>query len=274
LKSILITGCSSGIGYDSAKTLNKRGWRVFATCRKEEDCKRLREEGLESFIIDYQDEETIRSGLEHCLNLTGGTLNAVFNNGAYAIPGALEDLPTDGLKEIFQTNFFGYHELIRLTIPIMRKQGYGRIINCSSILGFIALQFRGAYTSTKFALEGFSDTLRVELRDSEIKVILIQPGPITSKIRENSVFHFEKWIDWEKSARATQYKNELIPRMYHSNGPDKFELLPSAVTKKLIMALESRNPKTRYLITTPTYFMYFLKKFLPTKSLDWTISKI
>ena len=242
-KSILITGCSSGIGYDSACTLHRRGWQVFATCRKKEDCERLRAEGLESFVLDYENPKSITSAVKKVVKLTGGTLDALFNNGAYAIPGAVEDLPRDALKQTFEANLFGWHDLIVQVIPIMRAQGHGRIINCSSVLGFIPMRWRGSYVATKYALEGLTDTLRIEMRDTNIKIILLQPGPITSKFRHNSIIGFEKWIKWQNSARASQYKSILINRLYNKSlQKDQFELPASAVTKKLIRALEEANP--------------------------------
>ncbi|HEV8034048.1 SDR family NAD(P)-dependent oxidoreductase [Yoonia sp.] len=269
-KSILITGCSSGIGYDAAYGLRAAGWRVFASCRKQEDCDRLRSEGFESPRIDYADADSIVTGLAETLEATGGTLDALYNNGAYACPGAVEDLPVGALREIFETNVFGWHELTRLVIPVMRAQGHGRIINCSSVLGFVALRWRGAYVATKYALEGLTDVLRIEMRDTPIKVILIEPGPITAKIRENAIPHFEKWIDWEGSARAGQYA-QLRSRLYDDNGPDRFELPPSAVTRKILHALTSARPKPRYYVTTPTYLMGFLRRVLPTRLLDAVI---
>ena len=202
-KSILITGCSSGIGYCAAHGLKAAGWRVFASCRAKEDCDRLTAEGLESPLIDYARPETIHTGLNEVLDATGGTLFALFNNGAHATPGAVEDLPTDALREIFEANFFGWHELTRAVIPVMRQQGYGRIIQNSSVLGFVTMPWRGAYNATKFAIEGLTDTLRIEMRDTNVHVILIEPGPVTSKIRENSIPHFERWIDWQASASQT-----------------------------------------------------------------------
>lgn len=266
-KTILITGCSTGIGLDAARGLRDAGWRVFASCRKAEDCARLRTEGFESPRIDYADPESIVLGLAETLEATGGTLDALYNNGAYACPGAVEDLPTQALREIFETNLFGWHELTRLVIPVMRKQGHGRIVNCSSVLGFVGLRWRGAYVATKFALEGLTDVLRVEMSDTNIKVILIEPGPITSKIRENAIPHFEKWIDWENSARADQYP-ELKKRLYEDNGPDQFELPARATTKKIIHAVTSPRPKPRYYVTTPTYLMGFLRRILSTRLLD------
>ncbi|MDE0530458.1 MAG: SDR family NAD(P)-dependent oxidoreductase [Albidovulum sp.] len=274
-KSILVTGCSSGIGYDAAFGLRKRGWRVFATCRKEADCQRLIKSGLESFRLDYADEASIADGFGEAIERTGGTLDALFNNGAYAMPGAVEDLPRDALRDIFETNLFGYHDLTRRAIPVMRSQGYGRIVNNSSVLGFCALRMRGAYASTKHALNGLTDTLRLELSRTDIKVILIEPGPVTSKIRENSRQHFERWIDCENSVWADFYRRSLKPRLYDpKQARDKFELPASAVTAKLVSALESRSPKPHYYVTTPTFIIGFLKRALPIRAQDKFLLKI
>jgi NAD(P)-dependent dehydrogenase (short-subunit alcohol dehydrogenase family) len=272
-KSILITGCSSGIGLASAMGLRERGWRVFASCKQQVDCDRLRAMGFDSPRIDYTDTASIHSGLNEVLDATGGTLDALFNNGAYAIPGAVEDLPTDALRAIFDANFFGWHELTRCLLPIMRAQGYGRIVQCSSVLGFVTMPWRGAYNATKFALEGLTDTLRIEMRDTDIKIILIEPGPITTKFRINAITHFEKWIDWENAPRAEQYQTKLRERLYNSSGPDTFELPPEAVAKKLVQALESKRPRPRYFVTTPTYLMAALRRLLPTRALDWVLSR-
>lgn len=273
-KTILITGCSSGIGYDAAHGLKRAGWRVFATCRAEADCERLRGEGLESFRLDYADQASIKAGLEEALLRTGGTLGAVFNNGAFGCPGALEDLPMGALREIFEVNLFGYHELARLVIPVMRRQGHGRIVNCSSVLGLVAMRWRGAYVATKFAMEGLTDVLRIEMSDTPIKVILIEPGPITSRIRANSIPHFERWVDWKASPRRAQYESTLLKRLYESTGkPDRFELPARAVTAKLQRALESPRPKARYFVTTPTYLMNVARRILPGAALDWVLGR-
>ncbi len=271
-KSILITGCSSGIGLDAARTLKARGWRVFATCRQQGDCDRLLAEGLESFPLDYADEASIAAAVDTVLERTGGTLDAVFNNGAFACPGAVEDLPRGALRAIFEVNLFGYHDLARRVIPVMRKQGHGRIINCSSVLGLVGMTFRGAYVATKFAMEGLSDVLRIEMQGTGVKVILIEPGPIGTRIRENAIPHFERWIDWENSARRDQYAT-LRARLYEKSGPDRFELPASAVTAKLIHALEAARPAPRYFVTTPTYLMNVARRLLPTRMLDWMIAK-
>ena len=271
-KTILITGCSSGIGYDAAYGLRARGWRVFASCRQSDDCARLKGEGFESPLIDYADADTIDSGLAEVLAATGGTLDALYNNGAFACPGALEDLPRGALRAIFETNVFGVHDLTRAVIPVMRNQGYGRIINCSSVLGLVGMKWRGAYVATKFALEGLTDVLRIEMADTAIKIILLEPGPITSKIRENAIPHFEQWIDYENSALSPQYV-ELRKRLYKDSGPDKFELPASAVTKKLVHALESKHPKPRYYVTVPTHITGILRRILTTRALDRIIQK-
>ncbi|WP_340288046.1 SDR family oxidoreductase [Sulfitobacter pontiacus] len=272
-RTILITGCSSGIGYAAAHTLRERGWRVFTSCRQTRDCERLAAEGFDAPQLDYTDASSIAAALDHVLEQTGGTLDALYNNGAHATPGAVEDLPTDALREIFESNFFGWHELTRKIIPVMRAQGHGRIIQCSSVLGFITMPWRGAYNSTKFALEGLTDTLRIELRDTPIHVTLIEPGPITSNIRANSIPHFERWIDWKSSARKAQYESALLDRLYTARGPDRFELPPQAVVDKLIHALEADRPRPRYYVTTPTRISGILKRILPTRALDWVLSR-
>ncbi|MES2914856.1 MAG: SDR family NAD(P)-dependent oxidoreductase [Pseudomonadota bacterium] len=272
-RSILITGCSSGIGLDAARTLHARGWRVFATCRQEVDCDRLRAEGLESFRLDYADEDSIAAAVAEVKTRTGGTLDALYNNGAFACPGAVEDLPRGALREIFEVNLFGYHDLTRLVIPMMRRQGHGRIVNCSSVLGLVGMTWRGAYVATKFAMEGLTDVLRIEMKGTGIEIILIEPGPIATKIRENAVPHFEKWVDWENSARSAQYVS-LRGRLYDRKvKKDTFELGPEAVTAKLIRAIEDPRPKPRYFVTTPTYLMGFARRLLPTLALDWLIAK-
>lgn len=272
-KSILITGCSSGIGYTAAHGMRARGWRVFAACRSAEDCARLQAEGFDAPRLDYADDASIDAALKEVLEATGGTLDALFNNGAYAIPGAVEDLPTDALRTIFEANFFGWHTLTRAVIPVMRAQGHGRIVQCSSVLGLVSMPWRGAYNATKFALEGLTDTLRQEMSDTQIRAILIEPGPVTSDFRKNAARQFEKWIDWQASARAEQYDRELRTRLYRPDSKDTFELPPEAVLKKLIHAVESPRPRPRYYVTTPTYIVAFARRILPTRALDWMMNR-
>lgn len=253
--------------------MKARGWQVLATCRKAEDAERLRSEGLTCGVLDYTDPDSIEAGLAWALEETGGTLDALFNNGAYGMPAAVEDLPMDGLRAIFENNFFGWHDLTRRVIPIMRAQGHGRIVQNSSVLGFVPLRWRGAYVSTKYALEGLTDTLRIEMRDTPIHVSIIEPGPVTSRFRANSQKQFERWIDWEDSPRADEYRDWLIPRFQNESARKApFELPPVAVAEKLIHALEARRPRARYYVTTPTYALGWLKRILPTRMLDWVIA--
>jgi NAD(P)-dependent dehydrogenase (short-subunit alcohol dehydrogenase family) len=272
--SLLITGSSSGIGYDAAHGMKARGWRVFATCRHAEDCARLEAEGLESFALDHTSADSIRTALAQATARSGGTLDAIFANGAFGLPGAAEDLPTEALREIFEANFFGVHELVRQTLPIMRAQGHGRVVLNSSVLGFTHLRWRAAYVATKFALEGYADTLRVEMADANIHTILIQPGPVTSMLRQKSQPHFERWIDWQASPRRAAYEARVLPRLYDTSGKrDPFQLDPEAVTKVLARALTARNPRPRYRVTLPTTVSAIAKRLLSTRMLDRFVAR-
>lgn len=275
MRTILITGCSSGIGLDAARKLRALGWRVFATCRAEEDSARLAAEGLESFRLDLADEVSVAAGAGEALDRAGDRLDALFNNGAFAIPGAVEDLPRDALRAIFETNLFGQIDLTNRVLPAMRAQGFGRVVMNSSVLGFAALPWRGAYVATKFALEGITDALRLELRGSGVAVALIEPGPIATPFRAKSIPHFERWIDWRASPHREAYETRLLKRLYQPDaGADRFELPASAVTAKLIAALESPNPEPRYFVTTPTHAMGALKRLLPARMLDALVARL
>lgn len=266
-KSILITGCSSGIGLHCADALKKRGYRVFATARNTQDVDVLLQAGFESVQLDLDDSMSIQRAVAWVLEQTGGQLDALFNNGAYGQPGAVEDLTRDALRKQFETNVFGTSELTNLVLKTMRKQGYGRIVQNSSILGFVALPFRGAYNASKFALEGLTDTLRLELKGSDIHISLIEPGPITSAFRQNALKALHQNVDMINSFHQQGYKNALA-RLSATDKQAAFTLGPEAVAKRLIHALESKNPKARYYVTFPTYLMGYLKRILPTKWLD------
>jgi NAD(P)-dependent dehydrogenase (short-subunit alcohol dehydrogenase family) len=269
MKTILITGCSSGIGYDAAETLRKKGWRVLATCRKKTDCQRLRHEGFETFVLDYSKEDSINFAVEYIKNYNNGKLDALFNNGAYALPGAVEDLTRDSLRKIFEVNFFGHVELMNKLLPSLKNSIDGRVINCSSVLGFAALPYRGAYNATKFAIEAITDTIRREETAKTIKFILLEPGPIRTKIRQNSIPHFEKSINWKNSDLVETYKTRIFERLYQSERElDFFEQKPDQVTKKLLSALNSKKPKKRYYVTYPTHVANIINRFLPTSLQD------
>ncbi|MEP2532130.1 SDR family NAD(P)-dependent oxidoreductase [Shimia sp.] len=273
-QSILITGCSTGIGHQSALAMRDAGWRVFASCRQQKDCDRLRTEGFESPLIDYCDPASIETGLAEVLDATGGTLDALFNNGARGLPGAVEDVPTEAFRDLFESNLIGWHDLTRRILPVMRAQGHGRIVNCSSVLGYVPMRYRGAYAATKYALEGWSDCLRIELRDTAIHTILIQPGPITTALRRNNARLFFQWIDWENSPFAKDYETSLVKRFRDTDrGPDPFELPATSVSDKLVTALTARRPSARYRVTKPAHIMNVLRRLLPTSLLDWVIAK-
>lgn len=271
-KSILITGCSSGIGLHAALTLDARGYQVFATARKPEDVDMLKAKGLNAFELDLTDADSIAVALDVILQETGGTLDYLFNNGAYGQPGALEDLPTEALTAQFETNVFGWHELTKQVIPVMRKQGSGRIIQCSSVLGFVSMAYRGAYNASKYAIEGLTDTLRLELKDTDIKVVLLEPGPINTQFRANALIAFKEHIDTSASVHQVQYEQQ-IERLSSQTSNAKFTLEPLDVTRALINALESKKPKIRYRITVPTKLFAVLKRVLPTSWLDNLLSK-
>ncbi|CAH1571663.1 NADP(+)-dependent aldehyde reductase [Vibrio owensii] len=266
-KSVLITGCSTGIGYVCAHALQKEDFHVIASCRNEQDVQRLTNEGLTCIQLDLNDPQSISAGVSTALELAEGKLYAIFNNGAYGQPGALEDLPTEALQAQFQTNFFGWHQLVREVLPHMRKQGEGRIIQNSSVLGFAAMKYRGAYNASKFALEGWTDTLRLELMDTNIKVALIEPGPIETQFRHNALKAFEQWIDVENSAHRAAYEGQK-QRLDNDKSNNKFVLPAESCIEPVLHALTSDKPKIRYRITTPTKVFSVLKRLLPTRILD------
>jgi short-subunit dehydrogenase len=274
-KSILITGCSEGgIGHTVASVLQSRGYRVFATARNKKDVAKLSQEGFESHVLDVCDSHSIVKALEWTLEATNGTLYALFNNGAYGQPGALEDISSESLKAQFESNFFGWHELVRRVIPIMRTQGYGRIIQHGSILGLVSLGFRGAYNASKYALEGYTDTLRLELSGSGVYVSILNTGPIRSQFRINAMQAFEAHVDAQKSVFAKAYHQKLHKRLQNLQKQNFFEQSPNAVARVLIHALESSRPKPRYYITTPSYCLAFLKRIFPTIVMDKILLKI
>lgn len=272
-RTILITGCSSGIGNDAAHTLRARGWRVFASCRQQADCDRLRDLGFDAPRIDYCDPASIDTGLAEVLEATDGRLDALFNNGAHQLNGAVEDLPIEGLRAIFEANVFGWHDLTNRVIPVMRAQGGGRIVQCSSTLGFSYLRWRGAYTATKRSIEALTDVLRIELAGTGIHPILIEPGPISTAFREKGIAYFERFIDWKASPHRAAYESGLVPRMYRPSGKDRFELPPSAVTARLIHAIEAARPRPRYFVTGATWLAAGLHRILPTRAADRLISR-
>lgn len=270
--SILITGCSSGIGHHLAHGLHQRGYRVFATARREQDVQRLTAEGLESLMLDLDSSDSIRRAVDTALDHTGGRIDALINNGAFGLPGAVEDLSREALRAQFETNVFGTQELTNLVLPAMRVRNEGRIIQLSSLLGIACLAYRGAYSASKFALEALTDTLRLELRGTNIHLSLIEPGPITSRFRDNAYRAYQQWIDKSRSAHRLYY--EAVERRLGGTKPLPFTLPPAAVLKKVIHALESRRPKLRYPVTVPAHLLAWLRRLLPGRLLDHVLTGI
>jgi NAD(P)-dependent dehydrogenase (short-subunit alcohol dehydrogenase family) len=272
-RAVLITGCSSGIGLAAAQLLAKRGWNVIASVRKAEDAGHLQHMGLKTVLLNIADPVSIQTALDETLTLTGGRLEALVNNAGIAIPGAVEDLEREVLQRQFDTNFFGVMDLTREVLPFMRRQGHGRIVMISSILGRVAMPWRGAYNASKFALEGITDTLRQELRGSEIHVSLICPGPVKSRFRDNSLLNFDEYID-----TANSVHRETYARLRAQTGAEKdntpFTLPPEAVAQRIVHALESSRPRARYYVTVPAYALAFLRCVLPIRWMDALVSKI
>ena len=271
-KPILITGCSSGIGLHLAQSLEICGYKVFASARKPADVEKLISHGLRCLQLDVADPESIQTAAKTLLEQTDGKLYALINNAGFGQPGAVEDLTRKVLLEQFETNLFGLVELTNIILPVMHQQGYGRIINISSVLGFAAMPFRGAYIASKFALEGVSDTLRLELKNTNVYISLIEPGPIISNFRQNSLGLFNKNIDC-KNSRFQKTYHRTITRLETKGPAVPFTLSPEAVTKKVLHSLRSTKPKPRYFVTFPTYFFYYLKRLLPAKVLDYLLLK-
>jgi NAD(P)-dependent dehydrogenase (short-subunit alcohol dehydrogenase family) len=273
-KSILITGCSSGIGFETALALFQKGYDVYATARNEEDVLRLIGEGINAHQLDVTDPGSIDAALAWVLEQTGGTLYALFNNAGYGQPGALEDVPLQALRDQFETNVFGLHEMTRRVLPVMLSQGYGRILQHSSVLGLVSLRFRGAYNASKYAVEGLADTLRLELKGTGVHVVTVNTGPIRSRFRDNAIKMFEKNIDAQKSRFAGAYETEVYKRKQHKEEKDPFTRDPDAVIGKIVEALEAKRPAPRYYVTAATVMLASLKRLLPTGKLDALLGKI
>ncbi|KUJ00242.1 SDR family oxidoreductase [Vibrio sp. MEBiC08052] len=271
-KTILITGCSSGIGYATAHALHQRGYQVIASCRHIADVQRLQNEGLTAIHLDVTNPAIIDTAIEEVMSLTNHHLDALFNNGAYGQPGALEDLSTQAMREQFETNFFGWHDLTTKLLPQFRRQGHGRIIQNSSVLGFAAMKYRGAYNASKFAIEGWSDTLRLELKQTDIHISILEPGPIETHFRENALAAFLRWVSPQNSVHAQAYQQQ-IERLNQEKSNNRFTLPPEDCLPSILHALESPTPKIRYRITRPTQVFAVLKRLLPTRWLDAILNK-
>lgn len=263
-KTILVTGCSSGIGAYCARALKAEGWHVIASARNETDIATLRKDAIEAYHLDYADPDSIASFFEQAMAATGGRCDALFNNGGYGQVGAVEDLPVDALRAQFEANFFGWHDLTRRVIPVMRAQGHGRIVQCSSILGLVPMRFRGAYNASKHALEGLSVTLAMELEGTGIHVSLIEPGAIASRFRANALRHFHRNIDIETSVHRQDYQAQLR-RLEKQERSDSGKLGPKAVYHVLRHALTARRPRYHYAVTRAAKLGVIARRILPAR---------
>jgi NAD(P)-dependent dehydrogenase (short-subunit alcohol dehydrogenase family) len=272
-RTILITGCSSGIGLASARMMKARGWRVLTTARKPDDLAMLeRDVGVEALPMELSDLNSVAACADEALSRTGGRLTALFNNAAYGQIGAVEDLTSEALSCQLMTNVVAQHELARRVIPAMRKAGEGRIVQCSSVLGLVSAPYRGAYCASKYALEALSDCMRLELNGSGVHVSLIEPGPIRTRFLERALANFKETIDVEGSAHRDLYKARLASM--EAGGKTAFKLEPEAVAIKLVHAVESPNPKRRYYVTTPTYLAAAMRRLAPPPLADWLARKM
>ena len=263
-RTILVTGCSSGIGAYCARTLKAKGWHVVASARSPEDIAALRSDGIDAYHLDYADTASIAAFFADAMRSTGGRCDALFNNGGYGQVGAVEDLPIDALRAQFEANFFGWHELTRRVIPVMRAQGHGRIVQCSSILGLVPMRFRGAYNASKHALEGLSVTLAMELQGSGIHVSLIEPGAIKSRFRANALRLFHRNIDIESSVHARDYQAQL-ERLEKQEQSDSGKLGPDAVYEVLVHALTASHPRYHYAVTRAAKLGVIGRRLLPAR---------
>lgn len=273
-KIIVVTGCSTGIGLCAALTLQQKNYHVIATVRKETDRQNLLAQGLQDVIIlDLASSESVHSAVEQIKAISQGKLYALFNNGAYGQPGAVEDLSRDTLRKQFETNFFGTHELTIKLLPELLEQKTARIIQNSSVLGFAAMPMRGAYNASKFALEGLTDTLRLELLQTKVRISIIEPGPIISNFRANAIAALRENIQIDNSRFYLGY-HAALERLQKEGPSSRFTLPADAVVKKLVHALESSRPKERYYVTTPTYVFAALRHVLPTRIMDKILRKL
>ena len=273
MQNILITGCSSGIGLQTAITLKENGYKVYASAREKKDVGTLKSLGFDALKIDVRYKEDISNALDYIIK-QDGKLDAVFNNAGFGQPGAVEDISTDVLKEQFETNLFGLHEVTIQAMKIFRAQGYGKIIQHSSVLGIISLKFRGAYNASKYAIEGLADTMRQELLDTNIFISSINTGPVTSKFRANALIKFNKNVDIENSFFSDIYKEELKDRLETNEDKAPFNLPATSVANVVLKIMQSNKPKPRYYVTKATYILGFAKRVLSTSLLDKLLNKI
>jgi NAD(P)-dependent dehydrogenase (short-subunit alcohol dehydrogenase family) len=268
MTNIVITGCSSGIGLETARYLRDRFVTVYPTARKAEDVEKLRTMGFEHAMqLDVTNPEQIAAVIAAVLE-RDGQIDAWFNNAGYGQMGAVEDVPLEAMRDQFETNVFGLHECTRQILPVMRRQGYGKIIQHSSVLGLVALPYRGIYNASKYAVEGLTDTLRLELKGTGIYPVLLDTGPIASHFRQTAIETLRRLNPGSVHAQlyrdTVQGKAKRVP----------FGLGPDAVARTVYEILSADTPRPRYYITKATYLLGYAKRILSTAWLDRLLLKI
>lgn len=272
-RSVLVTGCSSGIGLATARMLRDRGWQVLPTARKAADLDMLRADGFAPLTLDLADADSVNRASAEALERLGGQLGGLVNNAGFGQAGAVEDLTRELLRYQFEANLIGMQDFANRFIPLFRKQGWGRIVNISSVLGRITIPFNGAYSATKYAMESLSDALRIELTGSGIGVSIVEPGPIVSAFRRNAAARAQEVLEGAETRHRAFYEHEIKRRLHQIKKPDTFTKPPEAVAEKIVHALESHRPRRRYCVTIPAYLGAFMARFMPAAVLDWAMSR-
>jgi short-subunit dehydrogenase len=267
-RSVLVTGCSSGIGLAAAELLDSHGWKVFPTARRVEDLEMLEAKGFAAIQLDVASSVSIAATVGQVLDENGGQLGAVVNNAGFGMPGAIQDLSREAMRDQFEVNVFGLQELTNRLIPVFRRQGHGRIVNISSVVGRLSLPFMGIYSASKFALEAISDAQRVELSPDAISVSLVEPGPIRTCFSANCAGKGEAKLDVEASAFGPAYEKYFAKRRNGGMSEDRFRLPPEAVARKILHALESPRPRIRYKVTLPAYLGDWAARVVPAGVID------
>ncbi len=272
-RTVLVTGCSSGIGEAAARYLRDHGWTVFPTARKAEDLEKLRADGFDPVELDLASSASVQACMAAVLDRVPEGLGGIVNNAGMAMPGAVEDLNRDALRRQFEVNVFGSQELTNGLIPTLRKQGWGRIVNVSSIYGLIAAPMVGNYCASKYALEALSDAQRIELSGTGISLSLIEPGPIVSAFRRNAAAAMEESVISDEVRYADSYRKEAARRKKQFKKVDFINRPPEDVAKKILHALESPRPKRRYVVTIPAHLGAFMSRFVPAAWLDLLMAR-
>jgi len=270
MTNIVITGCSTGIGLETVKYLRHKGIKVYPTARAQKDVEMLISLGFDNAMqLDVTKPRQIEEVITHVL-AKESKIDVWFNNAGYGQAGAIEDIKTDILKEQFETNVFGLHECTRQIIPVMREQGHGKIIQHSSVLGLISLFGRGAYNASKYAIEGLTDTLRLELEGTNIHAVLLNTGPITSNFRITAMKKLQENVDIKNSVFQKEYEKNLQGK--HKKVP--FNEEADAVASIVHKIIRTEKPKPRYYITKATYILGYMKRIVSTHILDKILAKL